>query len=269
MLNRHVLPIAAVVTLTAAFALWKADVLPGLWDLQHWGVDVAAQAEAERVAHRNARLSKFRGEEAAARVHAFDQSVQGATGFEAPARPPRVVFLGSSTIERWDLEASFPSANTSNRGIGDEPAAQLFARLDDGIAWATVDAAVVYVASVDVRRLHASVSEIETRARRVLDGIKARLDEGAPVLVLGLLSQRDLDAAGRRELDAANARIEQLSAERDFHFLPLDRAPLTGDDGRLLETYSVDRFHLNSDGYQVLTGWIRKNGGPLQALLFP
>lgn len=273
---RAVLAVLMLVA-AAAYGLWRIDVLPGWWDLTHWGLDVEEVAERARAAHRADRLRVFEQEAAAARMHAFDERAAGGALATGDARPT-VVFIGSSTIERFDLEAAFPGASTWNRGIGDERAELMAARLDAGIDWALVDGVVVYAASVDFRRVGVGAEATVRRAELVLDGIAARA-AGKPVLVLGLLSQRDLvddrtaegptARVGRRSLDAANAALAAAAAERGFGFLPLDRAPLTAPDGTLAEAYAADRLHLNRDGYQVLTEWIRKNGGPLAALLFP
>jgi lysophospholipase L1-like esterase len=176
--------------------------------------------------------------------------------------------LGSTTIERFDLGRAFPGAATLNRGIGDEPAALLLERLDVGIDWAAVDGVVLYAASVDFRRLLESAAECTARVEAVLAAIRARAPT-QPLLLLGLLSQRDLDDPGRQRLIDLDKQLARLAARFDATYLPLDRAPLTEPDGTLSRDHSVDRFHLNQSGYQVLAEWIRNNGGPLVPLLFP
>lgn len=266
-----------MLVVAAAYGLWRIDVLPGWWDLTHWGLDVEEVAERARSAHRADRLRVFEQEAAAARMHAFDERAAGGALDTLDDRAT-VAFIGSSTIERFDVGAAFPGVRALDRGIGDERAELMAARLDVGMDWPEVDGVVVYAGSVDFRRVGVGAAATVLRAEKVLDGIAARAP-GKPVLVLGLLSQRDLEddrggdgppaLVGRRSLEAVNLGLEAAAAERGFGFLPLDRSPLTAPDGTLDEAYAADRLHLNRDGYQVLTEWIRKNGGPLSALLFP
>lgn len=259
-MNARALVACFVLALGSAFVLWRIDVLPGWWDLTHWGIDVEAEAERARVAHRDARLNGFRSQAAAAQVAAFESGVD--------QQRPYIVFLGSSTIEFWDLKASFPGVRAVNRGIGDEPAALLMDRLDVAIDWSAVQGVVVYAASVDFRRLNEPPSEVLGRITRVLDAVQERAP-GRPILVLGLLSEREIKGTLRQDLTEVNARLKALCAQRNLTFLPTDRAPLTRSDGTLSPAHSADRLHLNADGYQVLSDWIRKEGGPLVPLLFP
>lgn len=259
-MNARTLVACLLVALGSAFVLWRVDVLPGWWDLTHWGIDVEVEAERARVAHRDARLNSFRTQAATAQVAAFESGVD--------EQRPYVVFLGSSTIEYWDLKQTFPGVRAVNRGIGDEPAALLLDRLDVAIDWPTVQGLVVYATSVDFRRLNEPPSEIIGRIKRVLDGVQERAP-GRPILVLGLLSERDISATLRQDLTEVNARLKALCEQRDLTFLPTDRAPLTRPNGTLSPAHSADRLHLNADGYQVLSEWIRKEGGPLVPLLFP
>jgi len=227
------------------YFLWRADVLPGIWDVQHWGQDVALQARAERAEHRAARLAEF------------DAAGQSARS---------VVFLGSSTIERMPLEALFEGTSMLNRGIGDEPAEQLLARLDRGVDWGLVDGVVLYAGSVDFRRLGDEPAVTTSRVADVARAIRARAPQ-VPVLMLGLLSQRDLTVLGRARLEATNAKLHALAEALEMDYLETDRPPLTGPAGRLDAQYSADRLHLNRLGYQVLGRWIRQNGGALAPLL--
>jgi lysophospholipase L1-like esterase len=229
----------------AAYFLWRADVLPGLWDVQHWGQDVDREAEVARDAHREARLL------------AFDEEVLPESA---------VVFLGSSTIERMPLDELFPGASVLNRGIGDEPAAELLQRIDRGIEWSRVSGVALYAGSVDLRRLDAEPNVVARRVATVVQAILERAPE-RPILLVGLLSQRDLTLLGRRSLADANTELESLAEQFEIGFLPTDRPPLTGEGGRLDEGHSADRLHLNRLGYQVLGRWIRQNGGPLASLL--
>ena len=231
--------------------LWWIDVVPGLWDLQHAGQDVA-QIDAEHQArHREARLATFTVDK---------------------AKPGSVLFLGSSTIERLPFDYLFPGALAVNRGVGAEPSHFLHERLassvDDAI-WPTITGVVFYAAAIDRLRESAPADVIADR----VDAIVADALDLAPkaeVLLLGLLPQREMSATESAHLLATNAALKSLAQARDrVSFLETNRAPLRTPAGTLATAYSVDRLHLNGDGYQVLSGWIRKESPALSAKLFP
>ena len=255
------LVLAAFVLAPVLYGLWRVDVIPGIWDLQHWGESVSEVARAERRAHREARMATFDGEAAGIRAR---------LAADPDAAP--VVFLGSSCVERFDLEAAFPGAWTLNRGIGDERAALLAERLALSLpaeAWPRAAGFVLYLASPDFRRLDPSAEEVVARARRVL-AVLDRLAPDAPRLLVGLLPEQELGARRRAVLEAANAGLAALAAGRpDVTFLPTDREPLRDPDGQLAARLAADRLHLNATGYQVLADWIRQEGGPLALVLAP
>lgn len=253
--------LAGLALATALYGLWRVDVIPGLWDLQHWGEDVASVARAERLAHRAARQEVF-----AAEVEGLQAELAADPGL-AP-----VAFFGSSTIERFPTEQLFPDARTLNRGIGDEAAGELRERLDASLpaeAWPRVAGFVLYLGSVDVRRLEAGPRAVVLRATTILEQLQG-LAPGRPTVLLGLLPERGLGADRRAVIEATNAALAELAGAPEWShvtFLPTDRAPLRTRGGELSEDHSVDRLHLNELGYQVLARWIRLEGGALASLL--
>ena len=255
------LAIAGLVLAPVCYWLWRIDVIPGIWDIQHWGVDVEAEARTERRLHRESRLAVFGAQE---------QAIVERLAADPDAGP--VVLLGSSTMERFDAAAAFPGAWILNRGIGDEPAYQLVERLEASLppaAWPRAAGFVLYVASVDYRRMHAGPRAVVLRTEDVLD----RLDElapGVPRLLVGLLPDRRLGEERRAVLEAINADLASLAADRsDVTLLPTDRAPLRDAEGELSAEHSSDPLHLNGLGYQVLASWIRLEGGPISTVLAP
>lgn len=226
-----------------ALALAWHDVLPGGWRLRGFVKPHAVRDAEARAAHRAARLALFRSEPAAA--------------------PGAIVFLGSSTIERFPLREAFPGLHTLNRGIGDEPLAELCARLAVGLP-PDPGAFVVYGGSVDARRLGRSAEEVAAEAERVLDALAARAP-GAPIAWIGVLPDRTMSADVAARVSACNAALAALSARRGHTFVPTHRAPLVDAAGRLSAAASVDELHLSQDGYEALAGFLREAFPPLTA----
>jgi lysophospholipase L1-like esterase len=108
------------------------------------------------------------------------------------------------------------------------------------------------------------------RAR--VDAVVQRLAElrpGDPVVLLGLLPERDQPADVSRRLAETNAALSELARERGLAFVPTAREPLVLSDGSLSEDFSVDRLHLGPAGYRHLSGWIVAHGGSVGERLAP
>lgn len=237
-------PVVLGVLLASYLVLAWFELVPGGWRLRNL-VEPWPERRARREReHREERLEVFRAES---------------------APPGAVVFLGSSTIERFPLAECFPGAPALNRGVAFEPSRDLLERLEVGVP---ADAAgfVLYLASIDHRFEGRSPEEIAAALRRVASTLRDR-HPGAPLAVLGLLAERDLGAAERRRLEAANAALRGTCGELGAVFVPTDRAPLTGEDGGLALELSTDDLHLSPEGYRVLAGWLRAEGGAVGALL--
>ncbi len=235
-----------VAALVVLVLVWN-DVLPGGWTLRGWVEPHAERAAREQRERSAARLALFRREN--------------------PAVPAgAVVFVGSSTIERWPLETSFPAATCVDRGIGNESSAELLERLAGSLPAARPAGFVVYAASIDFRRENAPPDAVAARVGRVLDALAAA-HAGVPTLLLGLQSERDAPPGFVERLRRTDAALRALARARGVAFLETARPPLVDPQGRLTVACSADDLHLNARGYAVLTDWILAEGGPLAGIL--
>jgi lysophospholipase L1-like esterase len=238
---------ALLVLATLAGTLAWFDVLPGGWTLRGWLEPHAKREARARAEHRRERLALF-----------------AETAAEAPAGA--VVFLGSSTIERFPLAASFPGVPCVERGIGDEDARGLLERLERSLPPAPLAGAVLYLASVDFRRHGAPPEAVRARAAAVVDALRGRQAD-LPLALIGILPERDMAPALVERLAATNAALAGLCAERGVAFVRTDRAPITDAVGALDPACAADHLHLNAAGYRALAGWLKAEGGALGALL--
>ena len=243
--------VAALVVAAGAALLALAwnDVLPGAWRLRRtlWSEErvdawLLARARAERVA-------------------LFDAENPG-----VPAG--HVVFVGSSTIQRWPTAELFPGAVCANRGMPGEPARDLLARLAATLPPTEPAGAVVYAASADFRFEHATPAQCAERARAVIRALRERTP-GLPVALVGLLSGRDADAGFVSRLAATNAALRAMAEEEGAAFVPTDRPPLVDAGGALPFEVTVDRWHLTRGGYEALSRWLVEDGGAVGSLLAP
>lgn len=225
------------------------DVLPGGWRLRTWLVPQDVREGRQRAEHREARLARF--------------------ALENPGVPAgAVVFLGSSTLERFDLVASFPGTPAINRGIGDEDLALLSARLEASLPEARVAGLLLYPGSIDFRRYGEQPAVLGKGLGELLQRL-AELRPGVPIAVLGLLPEVEFPAAQILRLQRTNAALAKACESHGASFISTDRAPICLPDGSLDPAFAADRLHLNGAGYEHLRRWILESPGPISGLLSP
>lgn len=229
--RNRVLAVLAFVASAWLAAAWL-DLVPGGWRLRRLvGHDEGAAA------YRRAREQRL-------------------ADFAAQTCPPgALVFLGSSTVERFDLARWFPLTPTLNRGIGNEPIEDLEARALSSIP-ADAQALVLYAGSIDFRRTASDqVDVIADRIDRLLGRLVAERSS-CELVVLGILPERAMTPERVAALARLNAHLSEHARARGALFVEAARAPLALDSGALSEGFSCDSLHLSDEGYAVLAGWI-------------
>jgi lysophospholipase L1-like esterase len=240
-------PLAAL-GLSVLLVLSWSDVLPGGWRL-HGLVEPHERAERrEQARHSAERLRAFAAE-------------------NPSVAPGSVVFIGSSTIERFPLEACFPGKPCVNRGIGNETAGELLRRLDASLPAAAPAGVVVLTGRADFLA-GAEAEELARGVGRVLDALRERLP-GTPLALIGLPPERGMAAGESGRLARANAALAALAHERGAAFVDSARPPIADASGALAEECSADRLHLNARGYRELARWIATEGGGVGRELAP
>jgi lysophospholipase L1-like esterase len=241
---------AAIVCLALA---WN-DRLPGGYFLRRLVEPNSARDERALAEHAAQRLSRFARENASAPQDA-------------------IVFIGSSTIERFPLEECFPGKPCLNRGILSASAPLLERFLDTLLPSAPVAGIVLYTGSIDLREPGRSadtsqVDTVVTRVRSLLDRLAEKLPQ-TPIALIGVLPARRMVAGEVAALELLDERLSQLARERGIAFVVTARAPLSSPEGALAEELSADDLHLNERGYRALSAWILSDGGEVGRRLRP
>ena len=229
--------LAGVALVAALVTLAWFDVLPGGWTLRGLVEPHHVREAREQRQRSDARLALFAAENA---------------GLPADT----VVFLGSSTIERFALDEAFPGKLCVNRGIGNETAVELFERIPASLPAAEPAAFVLYAGSLDFRRERKPAEVVVERVARCVRRLRELTTEGVPVTLIGLLPERDMDFELRGLLERTNVALSNWAARSGIGFVATDRPPLRTATGSLAESYSADRLHLNAAGYEVLAQWL-------------
>lgn len=224
-------------------------VLPGGWTLRGivWGGE--ERANWEREMHAAERLALFRAERE-----------------RTPA--DSVVFLGSSTIERFPLAEIFPDKRCVNRGINGDTIDDLMARLDDSLPASPPAAFIVNVGGNDLRREGVVAAVARDRFVQLLDELQTLFPD-ASITVIGLIPSVDADEAEIYEFELFNIAARRAAVSRKIPYIVAQRGPLAGPDGRLNPEFAADAYHLNAAGYRRLAEWILSDGGAAGHLLSP
>ena len=179
-----------------------------------------------------------------AAVRAFEES-------DRANPPPKggVVFLGSSSFRRWDLEKAFPGRGLINRGFGGSQMADALRHLDRIVLPLEPRTLLLYEGDNDIGR-GKSPDTVESEFRELVARVRERLPETHVVFVAIKPSLRRWHLI--EKVREANSRIRAV-AEADALVTFVDvGTPLLGPDGKPRpELFVEDQLHLNDAGYAI------------------
>lgn len=178
-----------------------------------------------------------------------------------PPRPGenRVVFLGDSITDRWNLARSFPGKPYINRGIGSQVTAQMVLRFHQDVV-ALHPAAVVILAGVndvqgvlqqdDEQQIEANFEAMadmaDRHAIRMVFASILPVDDYTPE-ARNTLAERHPD-----ELRRINAWLRRFCAARGYVYADYYSA-LVGSGGLMRRGLSQDGVHPLAAGYAIMT----------------
>ena len=169
----------------------------------------------------------------------------------------RVVFIGDSITDMWDLAAAFPGEPYINRGIGSQVTAQMLVRFEHDVVALRPSAVVILGGVNDVT----GFLQLES-AEGIVSNIEAMADiadrHGIDVVLGSILPVTNTPAAeyvvAERKpelLREVNARLRALAAARGYAYA--DYASVLADrDGRLRADLTHDGVHPLPAGYALM-----------------
>ena len=175
---------------------------------------------------------------------------------KAPAVAGRVVFLGDSITDGWDLAKYFPGKPYVNRGISGQTTMQMVVRMHPDVIHLQPAAFILLAGTNDIA--HNTGPETQ---EMVEDNIRAMCELAAShniKIILCLLTPvSDYTKAKQTErrppADIVNLNHWLESYARDVHAQVADYyTALVDDKGMLREGYSDDDLHPNARGYELL-----------------
>lgn len=169
----------------------------------------------------------------------------------------RVVFIGDSITDMWNLTSAFPGKPYINRGIGSQVTAQMLVRFEQDVVALRPSAVVILGGVNDVT----GFLQLET-AEGIVSNIEAMADiaerHGIAVVLCSILPVRNTASADYVEaerqpelLRAVNRRLHALAAQRGHAYADYAGA-LAGPDGRLRSELTTDGVHPLPAGYALM-----------------
>jgi lysophospholipase L1-like esterase len=175
---------------------------------------------------------------------------------EAAARTPlhqkgEVVFVGSSSIHRWDLTASFPGVRTINQGIDGSELSDAVKYVDRLIVPFEPRIVVVYAGDNDIAGGRTS-EEVVVQFERLSARILTRLPQ-TRIVFIGLkpsiLRWSQVD-----RMRATNDMIRAFCMRDDrIAFVDVDGPMLGWDERPRRDLFVDDGLHLSAEGYRLWT----------------
>ena len=170
----------------------------------------------------------------------------------------RVVFLGDSITDRWNLAANFPSKPYVNRGIGSQVTAQMLLRFHQDVVALKPSVVVILAGVNDVQGFlqQETPEQIERNWEAMADLARAH---GIKVVFGSLLPVNNYTDAAKDvvkernpvELRALNAWLRAFCA-RHGHVYADYAAALVDTNGLMAAAYTQDGVHPLDNGYAVM-----------------
>lgn len=177
-------------------------------------------------------------------IRAFEES-------DSANPPPKggIVFLGSSSFRRWDLDKSFPGKGLINRGFGGSQMADALRYLDRIVLPLAPRRLFIYEGDNDIGT-GKSPETVEGEFRELVARVHASLPMTKIVFVSVKPSIRRWHLIDKAR--EANARVRAIAEEHPLVDYIDAARPLLGPDGKpRRDLFVEDELHLNDAGYAI------------------
>jgi lysophospholipase L1-like esterase len=190
-----------------------------------------------------------------------EQYIYAAQNAALPPPAPsekRVIFIGDSITDRWNLEKFFPGKPYINRGIGGQVSPQMLVRFHADVVALKPKAVVILAGINDIQ----GVLQVETEAQIAANyramaeiaeanGIRPLFTLLMPVNNYTPNAAIMLEERRPERVAWLNAWLSGFCADHGYGLI--DYGPLLRDDKGLLKAeYTSDGIHPNDDAYAVM-----------------
>ena len=170
----------------------------------------------------------------------------------------RIIFLGNSITEGFDLPAYFPVSRPVNRGIKGDHTDGVLERLQSSVLKPIPSAVFLMIGINDIGAGDAD-SIILGNYRQILERIRSALPYTRIYVHSILPTTSRWSNCPKEKINRLNEQIARLAVKNRCDWV--DIHPLfTGPDGYLRPELTSDGLHLNEAGYRLWTGVLREKG---------
>jgi lysophospholipase L1-like esterase len=164
----------------------------------------------------------------------------------------RVVFLGASIMQRWNLAEFFPEIRYINRSIGGQFSQDILARYKRDVLDLKPRAVVIKLCSINIRPQISQqtlqdgiimMTELAT-AHNITPILSTIIPAGKPEAHIGDFSVVD-------SLRQCNEWIRRYAADNSLALIDFEKA-LADEQGFLPREFSTDPVHVNDKGYAIM-----------------
>ncbi len=172
-----------------------------------------------------------------------------------PVAPGGVLFVGSSSIRRWDLQTSFPELDALNRGFGGSRMSDVLYYLDRIVIKYRPRVIVLYEGDNDIAK-GKSPYQVVDEYRRLVCRVHCRLPRTRIVFLSIKPSLARKKQFGKMQI--ANHRIRAITrCDRRLHFIDVSQVMLDASGSIRSDLFVDDGLHLNQAGYALWADLVR------------
>jgi lysophospholipase L1-like esterase len=187
----------------------------------------------------------------------WEPSIQKFEEQDKASPPPQRanLFVGSSSIRKWELARSFPKFKTINRGFGGSEIADSIHFAERIILKHKPQVVLLYAGDNDIAH-GKSAETVTTDFKKFVGVVRKALPETKIAFIAIKPSIKRWNLVG--EIQKANKAVADI-CEKDDKLTYVDIfKPMLGQDGRPRpELFAKDGLHLNDEGYRVWAKVIR------------
>ena len=170
----------------------------------------------------------------------------------------KVVFIGNSITEGFDLEKFFSESNPVNRGISGDYIDGLLERFDDTVLKLKPSKLFVMIGINDIGAGD-SDSLIQSNYQKLLRLILKSLPNTRVYIQSILPTTAVWGNCPVKKIQRTNKFVQEFSSRFGFTWIDL-YSKFATKDGYLINDYSIDGLHLNSKGYVNWSAILKKHG---------
>lgn len=174
----------------------------------------------------------------------------------------RVVFMGDSITDGWNLAQYFPNKPYINRGIGGQTTPQMLLRFRADVIELKPKVVVILAGTNDISG-NTGLMTLEDTARNLTSMVELSKANGIKIVLSSVLPVNDrvknkegvllvqTKSRPNEKITAMNDWLKQYAAENNLTYL--DYYSATADEkGTLKDGLSYDGLHPNADGYKIM-----------------